>query len=141
MRWSVGLIILCVLVSATQLFAEEHEDLENAMKAMNRPYKALLKQVNDKARNADSLKLLTDLQAATLRSKGIMPDHLPGKTKEERDKAAVDYRASMAACLIAELEAEQALLDNHNDTAAKKLDELKSMMETGHKEFRKEHEH
>lgn len=114
------------------------EDLERAMKQINKPYEALLKQIKDKSKNAESLKLVSEMQAATLRAKDGKPEHLP---KEKRAEKLADYRSMMSACLISECEIEQALLDNDNETAAKKLDELTARMKDGHKEFRPKEEH
>lgn len=134
--------ILLTTTCATLMADGPKEDLERTMKAMNKPYKVLLKQIKDKSKNADSLKQLADMEAATLRAKGATPDHMENVPKDKRDKALADYRAMMATCLSEELEVEQALLDDDNDTAAKKLDELTDTMKSGHKEFRKEeHEH
>jgi len=136
-------IVCALLLAATGSFAlaEGGEDLERTMKAMNRPYKTLLKQIKDKSKNADSLKQLADMQAATLKAKGATPDHLEKLSKEQREKALVDYRSMMATCLMEELEIEQALLDDDNTTAAKKLDDLTATMNAGHNEYRpKEHD-
>ena len=130
----------CLAVLALSCFtlvAAEHEDLERDMKGINKPYKALLKQIKDKSKNADSLKLLADMEAATLKAKAGEPENLP---KEKRDEALKDYRSMMATCLIEELECERALLDGDNATAEKKLADLTATMEAGHKEYRpKEH--
>ncbi|CAN5525289.1 hypothetical protein BH10PLA1_BH10PLA1_05670 [soil metagenome] len=134
--------ILLVNIPAILMADGPKEDLERTMKAMNKPYKVLIKQIKDKSKNADSLKQLADLEAATLRAKGETPDHMENVSKEKRDKALADYRAMMATCLSEQLEVEQALLDDDNETAAKKLDELTETMKSGHKEFRhEEHGH
>jgi soluble cytochrome b562 len=133
--------LLCLLVAglcAMSIGAEGHEDLERDMKAMNKPYKALLKQIKDKNKNADSLKLLIDLQAATMKAKVGEPEHLPAGQK--KDEALKDFRSMMATCLISELECERALLDGDNEAAEKKLNDVTATMDAGHKEYRpKEH--
>jgi soluble cytochrome b562 len=136
-RYSIVLLFVLAM-SVTAFGAEGHEDLERDMKAMNKPYKALVKQIKDKSKNADSLKLLADLQAATLKAKAGEPEHLPAGQK--KDDALKDYRSMLATCLISELECERALLDGDNEAAEKKLADLTATMDAGHKEYRpKEH--
>lgn len=131
---AIVLVLACSLVWADG----GGEDLEHAMKQIEKPYKALLKQISDKSKNAHSLKLVSEMQAATLKAKDEEPDHLP---KDKRAEKLADYRSMMSACLISECEIEQALLDNDNTAAAKKLEELTARMKDGHKEFRNEEHH
>ena len=112
------------------------QSLEGTMKAIARAYKGIGRQLDDAQQDAATLKLISDLQAATAASKGILPPQLEGKTDDASVKAAGEYRKQMLESLKLEITMEDALVAGDRQAAKDAYGKLEAAMKEGHKDFR-----
>jgi soluble cytochrome b562 len=148
---------LALLVATPALYADEEShrppttqqsaqqrkvDLEHEMETMGKSLKTLQKQITDSSKNASSLAILQQMQAATLAAKSVIPGRVNRLAEPQRAEKLKDYRSMLLNVLSLELEVEENLLDNNNTEAAKTLEEIKDLQKQGHDEFEvKEHHH
>ena len=118
------------------------QSLENSMKAMNRAYKAIGRQIDDATKDENTLKLASDLQAATAAAKGQLPDGVAKLEGEARTKAAAEYRAAMLLSLKTTIELEEALAAGDRAAAKAAYGKIDQQMKEGHKAYRvQDHNH
>ena len=118
------------------------QSLENSMKAMNRAYKAIGRQIDDATKDENTLKLASDLQAATAAAKGQLPDGVAKLEGEAKTKAAAKYRAAMLLSLKTTIELEEALAAGNREAAKAAYAKIDQQMKDGHKAYRvQDHNH
>lgn len=116
------------------------KDLEHSMESMERSLKKLESQIADPAKNASSIELIQQIQAATLVAKSIVPGRIMRLPEAERAEKIKDYRSMMISLLRLETDLEENLVDNDNTKAAEALQQMHDLEKKGHDEFRgKEH--
>lgn len=112
------------------------QSLENNMKAMNRAFKTIGRQIDDATKDESTLKLVSDLQAATAAAKGQLPDQLAKLEGEAKAKAAADYRKQMMQALKEAIELEEALVGGNREGAKAAYAKIDQQMKEGHKAYR-----
>ena len=117
--------------------AAEHADaLGPTMKDMGRSFKALVGQLANKAANAQSLELVSRMEADALKAKALVPPLAGEKQGDEREKYIAEYRVQLINLLDELLKVEKALVAGDNAQAQAMVSDLKRIMDAGHKEFR-----
>lgn len=106
------------------------------MKGMGRALKALQAQITDKAKKAETLKLINSMQVACVSAKGAEPDPVKkAKTDEERAAESKKFRTPMLALARKLLDMEEHVLNDQFDAAKADLDAALKMREEGHKTY------
>src|SRR5438067_12171656 len=75
-------------------------ELNNTMEDMDESWKKLKRTLRKPEQNAESLKLLTDMQTKSVTCKGMVPTKAEKIPEAERVKFVTAYRREMAALLI-----------------------------------------
>lgn len=131
----LAIALTCLLPLSA--FAHEDTELDKVMEKLNGAMRRLGRQVNDPAKNADSLKDVTvALEQAELAKK-----HKPALTAEkaDKDKFVAEYVKQMDV-LIADLgKLEAAFKANDNAAAKDLLKKINDHKKASHKEFQKPH--
>lgn len=112
------------------------QSLDASMKAMNRAYKQIGRQLEDAAQDASTLKLINDLQLATVAGKGVVPPQLAKLSAEEQKAPVAEYRKHMLNTLKYEIELESAVVAGDRAAAKAAYAKIDEEMKHGHKEFR-----
>ncbi len=141
----VGLLALCVLVTIPKsqpAGAAEHPgqppSLKDNMKAMNRAYRKLRKQISDPGQNVSSIQLLHTMQQELIKGFGIVPEKTADIPIKQQGKFVLSYKRKMVELLTALLNAEAALLDGDNAAAQQQVGKLNQIKKEGHREFQKD---
>ena len=92
-------------------------ELSGEMEDMDESMKKLKRTVRKAEQNPESLKLIAEMQAKCVSSKGMIPTKVEKLPEAERAKFITAYRKEMAAVIIDLCQMEQALLDGDNDKA------------------------
>lgn len=127
------LALACLLPSS--LRADGDTELDKVMEKLNGAMRRIGRQVNDPAKNADSLK---DIGVA-LEQAELAKKHKPALTAEkmDKDKFVADYVKQMDV-LIAELTKLQSAFKANDNAAAKDLlKKINDHKKASHKEFQK----
>ncbi len=117
---------------------EEHSPLEERMHAMEDSIRALRRSLKDPAKQAESLALLSKLEADIIAAKGESPRMLPKVPEAERAKFLVDYRLEMVAMLEHALAVEKALLAGSPEALTEAFEKLRSLEDPAHARFTEE---
>jgi soluble cytochrome b562 len=113
--------------------------LGKEMKQMNRPFRALGRQITDASKNADSLQLVATMREAAEASLQYQPEKTADLPAADQAKFVADFHAGIKN-LIADLDKLSAALKaNDNGAAAAILQQIKDDQKHGHKEFKKPH--
>lgn len=121
---------------ATRPARNDSEALERSMEQMEKPFKALRKQISDPAKTAANLELIANLQRATLEAKRHLPPSVTRLPEADRKVKTAEYQQMMISLLRAELDVEDALLEGDHVKAAAALNSVHEFEEVGHKDFR-----
>jgi hypothetical protein len=113
------------------------QNIEGAMKAMNRALRALKDQVADASKREENLKLIGQMQAGCIAAKGgRIEDALKDITDEaERTTKARHFREEMIELARTLLDVEEGLLHEKYNDAQTALAKAVKLQEEGHKEF------
>ncbi|HEY1687099.1 MAG TPA: cytochrome b562 [Tepidisphaeraceae bacterium] len=133
-QWFFG--ICAGMLAAAPALAQSTGSLHHEMQAMGGDLKVLSQQINDAPSNESSLKLITDMEQHTMAAKGLTPPSIEHAPEADRPKLLAKFRGEMTHVIQAELEMEQALLDNDNAKAADMINKLKDLMRQGHHDFK-----
>lgn len=110
--------------------------LEHNMEVMGETIQQLQAQINDKAQNAASIKLVARLERETLAAKEEVPGKVRRMEGADKDKSVGEYRTMMIGLLRQELELEEHLIAGDNAKAAEVLTAMEELEKQGHTEFR-----
>ncbi len=115
----------------------DHEVLEGAMEAMEQSYKVIASQIDDASKDESTLTALGRFQAATIRSKSVLPGSV-SRIEDEAKRAEMTkkYRQMMVQVLVTATELEEHLLAGERDAAKESLKELHDFEKSGHDDFR-----
>ena len=105
------------------------------MKNMNRAYKQIGRQIDDASQDVSTLKLVNDLQLATVLSKGMTPPLAGKKTGDEQKALLAEYRKHMLETLKLEIDLESAILAGDRAAAKAAYAKIEEEMKHGHKEL------
>jgi soluble cytochrome b562 len=111
--------------------------LEDQMKAMNRAFRQLKKQVADAAQNTASLALVAKMQAASLAALEFSPSLAGEMPEKDRPAFIADYKTKMQAFIATLARLETALKAGDNAAATQLVTDLNGLQRADHKEFRK----
>ena len=117
------------------------QSLEGNMKAMNRAFKTIGRQIDDATKDESTIKLAGDLESATAAAKGLLPDQLEAMEGDAKAKAAADYRRMMLQSLKDAIEMEEALIAGNREGAKAAYAKIDQQMRDGHKAYRVDHDH
>ncbi len=95
----------------------QKSELHSEMEDMDDDFKKLKRTVRKAEQNAESLKLISAIQARAVKSKEMIPTKAQKLPDAERAKFVAAYRKEMAAVLIDFCQMEQAILDGDNTKA------------------------
>lgn len=126
------------LVNASE--ALEQPSLKANMKALNRAYRKVRKQIVDPAQNTSSVQLLQAIQLEVTRGIAIVPDRVSEIPVNEQGRFVLSYKRKMVEFLTILLDIESALLDGDNSLAQQQFGKLYQMKKEGHREFQKQEE-
>ncbi|MBH04858.1 MAG: hypothetical protein CMJ20_00905 [Phycisphaeraceae bacterium] len=126
------------LVNASE--ALEQPSLKANMKALNRAYRKVRKQIVDPAQNTSSVQLLQAIQLEVTRGIVIVPDRVSEIPVNEQGRFVLSYKRKMVEFLTILLDIESALLDGDNSLAQQQFGKLYQMKKEGHREFQKQEE-
>jgi hypothetical protein len=134
----LGLVTL--LAPSQSAIAQDGEKptLQSHMEATNKARRKLKKVIEKPESLAESLGLLSEMQANVVQAKGMEPTLTAEKPKEEQAKFVADYRKKAVELIAFLLEIEKDLLDGKHADAAAKLKKTEEMEEAAHKIFQKE---
>ena len=110
------------------------------MKALNRAYRKVRKQIVDPAQNTSSVQLLQAIQLEVTRGIAIVPDRVSEIPVNEQGRFFLSYKRKMVEFLTILLDIESALLDGDNSLAQQQFGKLYQMKKEGHREFQKQEE-
>ncbi len=119
---------------------EQKTPLQEAMKALDGPYRKLRRQIGDASRNAESLKLLVTIQRGALAAMGMVPSMTPTLPEAERPQFILSYKRQMLDLIRTTLDVEAALLNNDNEAAKRIYRKLGTLRRKGHEQFQIEEE-
>ena len=117
--------------------AHEETELEGKMDALNGAFRKLRRQVTEVARNAESLKLIAEIKAASEESAKLIPAKAADLPEGERAAFVSAYQAKMKEFFAKLDELETALKADQNEQAAKIVQALGAMQKEGHKQFKR----
>ena len=126
-------------VAAPPVVAQDDDEtpIGERMEVINKHMRALRIQLKDAAKNADSLKLVLEMQHKALEAKGFDPVKLSQQAgKDAQDKLRVEFRRTMHEFLGQMFELELALLTDDNDAAEAAYRALGKMKSPSHKQFK-----
>ena len=126
------------LVNASE--ALEQPSLKANMKALNRAYRKVRKQIVDPAQNTSSVQLLQAIQLEVTKGIAIAPDRVSEIPVNEQGRFVLSYKRKMVEFLTILLDIESALLDGDNSLAQQQFGKLYQMKKEGHREFQKQEE-
>lgn len=109
--------------------------VQAAMKAINRGYRQLGDQIASAAKKDDNLRIIGEMQRATLAAKGQpVPADLLAHAGDDAAKAklAATFRSELIGALRAMLDLEQDVVDGRTDAAKSKLEALLKVRDHGH---------
>jgi ABC-type transporter MlaC component len=127
--------VVMLLAGSSLRAADESTPLEDAMTALNKALKTVKAQVEDVSKNAESLKLVAEVEKQALIAKGFEPAKTKSLPAAERAKFVAAYRVRMTELMTEVLKLEKALLENKNDAAAASVKMLYEMKTDAHKIF------
>ncbi len=153
MKFKKSLCVVVMATSAAMAFAEgpstrpsgdgattrpaTQGSLKALMQRMEDLSKAIEGQVDDASQKDSTLKLVSDLQAATKAAK----EQLPGKVKRmpeaDKTKAVADYQEIFVSLLAAEKELSDAVKAGDTAAAHAAMEKMEAAEKKGHGEFRK----
>ena len=110
-------------------------ELAKQMEVIDQGMKKLRRSLRQKEQNAQSLELITQMQAAALACKAQTPVMTPTIPEAQRAKWLADYRKQMAQLLSEITNMEVALLDGDNEKAQQIHKKLGEMEDAGHEKF------
>ena len=128
-------VMALFLVGTAVRAADDTTPLEDAMTTLNKALKTVKAQVEDPSKNADSLKLVAEIEKQALIAKGFEPAKAKSVPAAEKAKFVAAYRVKMTELMTEILKLEKALLENKNDAAAASVKLLYEMKTAGHKVF------
>ena len=126
------------LVNASE--ALEQPSLKANMKALNRAYRKVRKQIIDPAQNTSSVQLLQAIQLEVTKGIAIAPDRVSEIPVNEQGRFVLSYKRKMVEFLTILLDIESALLNGDNSLAQQQFGKLYQMKKEGHREFQKQEE-
>jgi hypothetical protein len=115
-------------------------ELNNQMEDMDESFKKLKRTLRKSEQNAESLKLIADLQQKSVVCKNLVPLKAAKIPEAERAKFVTEYRKEMAGVIIQFCEMEQALLDNNNEKAIEIYKALVERQDKDHDQFMQKEE-
>ncbi len=118
----------------------EQPSLKANMKALNRAYRKVRKQISDPAQNTSSVQLLQAIQLEVTRGIAIVPDRASEMPVNEQGRFVLSYKRKMVEFLTILLDIESALLDGDNSLAQQQFSKLYQIKKEGHREFQKQEE-
>jgi hypothetical protein len=126
---------------ASQMRSDQRPpSLHRDMEAMGRLFKRLKSQVNDPAKNQDSLTLIVQMQQLTLGTKNLAPAMVTKMPTTQQAQETTNYRYMMIDLFRHELDLEEQLLQGENKKAAEIVAKMDELQDDGHKEFRPKRE-
>lgn len=106
-----------------------------AMKALNRGYRQLREQVDNPARRDDNLRIIGEMQRATVAAKQQpVPEDLLSRAPdaEARERLSAAYRTDLIATLRVLLDLEEAVAAGKTEAATEKLSALIRLRDRSH---------
>jgi hypothetical protein len=117
--------------------AHEETELDGKMDSLNGAFRKLRRQISDATKNAESLKLVADIQRASDEAAKLIPAKAADLPESERAAFVSAYQAKMKDFTAKLGELEAALKAEQNEQAGKIVTALAAMQKDGHKEFKK----
>jgi hypothetical protein len=128
--------ILMLPLLAHRAHAEvKKSELNNTMEDMDESWKKLKRTLRKPDQNAESLKLLADMQAKSVTCKGMIPTKAEKIPEAERAKFVNAYRKEMVALLVDLCNIEQAILDGDNAKAVDLYKATNERQDKDHDQF------
>jgi hypothetical protein len=128
--------ILMLPLLAQRAHAEvKKSELNNTMEDMDESWKKLKRTLRKPDQNAESLKLLADMQAKSLTCKGMIPTKAEKVPEADRAKFITAYRKEMTNLLIDLCNIEQAILDGDNAKAVDLYKATNERQDKDHDQF------
>lgn len=97
--------------------------------------KKLRRQIKDASKNEDSIKLLLEMQIATIKSKQFKPKSTEKVPSAEQAKYLADYHKGMNELLAELVKIEEALVSGDQAAAEASYEKLANIKKTGHDKF------
>jgi cytochrome c556 len=134
------LVAVCALAPGRAIYAADEKETELGLKMEKAggAFRALGRQVNDPAKNADSLQRLAvikDVLTAGLKLEPAKKAEIPAA---EQKKFIADYQAEMKRFITLVEKTEAALKANNNDEAVKLVATMRDDQKKAHKQFKKD---
>lgn len=140
----VGLLTLAcstvLLAASPQDEEEEHSELEEHMELIEGAVKSLRRSLRDPEKREQSLELISQLQAATVTSKALIPRMVESLPEAERAAFLTGYREMMVDFLDHQLDLERALLAGDVEAAKAAFKPVHDMEDEGHERFTEDEE-
>ncbi len=120
----------------------EHEEtpLEEQMLLLEENLGKLRRSLRDEAKTDESLAALLAMQAATMRSKVLVPEMAAEIPEAEREAFVADFRKTLIDLLREQLALEVALIDGDREEAKAIFKRIRATEESGHEKFTHEEE-
>jgi hypothetical protein len=138
-----ALAVSCFSISPVALNAQAaasahaETELEGKMDTLNGAFRKLRRQVTDATKNAESLKLVAEIKAASEESVKLIPAKAADLPEDERAAFVSAYQTKMKEFFAKLGELEAALKAGQNEQAAKIVAALGDLQKDGHKTFKK----
>ena len=130
--------LLAAALAAGVLAADEPEtELGGHMEKISGAYRRLGRQVNDAARNEDSLALVATIKTEAAAARKLTPALTAEKPEADRAKFVADFQKGIDGLLALVDQLEAALKAGDNKTAADLVAKMKAHQNDSHKVFRK----
>jgi soluble cytochrome b562 len=136
---SFGIVCALSLSLAQVAFGQAQEEktpLGKKMTAINAAFKVIGRQVDDPAKNADTMEQLTIIETNVKAGMTLEPAKKEKVPAGDQAKFVADYQAGMKHFLALIGKTKAALKAGKNPEAAALVDSLKSLQRDSHKEFR-----
>ncbi|MEQ1876680.1 MAG: hypothetical protein ABL958_08535 [Bdellovibrionia bacterium] len=129
-------ILGLLFVTLAAVNVQAANPLKEHMEAMDKTYKAVLKQVGNAAQNPSSIKMFQDLEKLTYECIAILPARLDFLALDEARIKQIVYQRMMSQLLIMILDGEEMLQKSDNAGAKGVLGKMAELKFAGHQIFK-----
>ena len=117
---------------------EPQTELTGKMEKLSDAYRKLGREIKDPSKNEDSLQQVGIIKEMTAAALKLQPDKTKILPEADQAKFVADFQAKMKEFIATVDQLDAALKANDNVTAAKLVDDMKTMRNDDHKVFQKE---
>ena len=133
----VALLVVPGLRGGAQDSGQEEPETELAlcMERLEQALKAVRRNLKDEGARPEALRVILELEHATVEARGHVPALAAKLPEAERAAFVADYRRMMIDMQRAELDLEAALLDGEPEAIQKAFDAVREFEDRGHERF------